>query len=255
MSSNGFANKNGIDKLTGDQNVLFDSDFKKMIAESEQKCQNLTLVGIDVDNFMRVNDSFGYQVGDEVLKEISGVLLEIERPHTLYLYSGDHFTVLFPDTEKEQAFLLMEEARKKIAQSPQCSRTSSTVSMGIATYPEDGSRDVDIFRKADGALYRAKMSGRNKIALAKEEKLVTKTAHYTTEQLKRLEALSGETGISEAALLREALDELLKKYTKAKDNARKMERDPIVSLLLEQIPDEPLDFGTTPALTIFPSQG
>jgi predicted DNA-binding protein len=61
-------------------------------------------------------------------------------------------------------------------------------------------------------MYRAKQAGRNRIALAKEEKLVTKTAHYTVDQLKQLEKLSNNTGVSEAALMREALDELLKKY-------------------------------------------
>ena len=223
MSNNDFAyaDNRGIDKLTGCQNAgAFEFDFRNMIDEdeSEKKYQDVTLVGLDIDNFMHVNDDFGHQTGDEVLKEIADILRGIDRAHTTYRYSGDHFTLLFPNTEKEQVFLLMEEARKRIVEAPECSHTSSTVSMGIATYPEDGTRNVDIFRKADGALYRAKMSGRNKICLAKEEKLVTKTAHYTTEQLKRLEDLSGETGISEAALLREALDELLKKYVKAKDD-------------------------------------
>ena len=223
MSNSGFADKRDIDKLTGCLNAYaFEFDFRSIFDESERKCLETTLVGLDIDNFMHVNDDFGHQAGDEVLKEIAGILIGIERKHSTYRYSGDHFTLLFPNTEKEQAFLLMEEARKKIAAAPECSRTSSTVSIGIATYPEDGTRDVDIFRKADGALYRAKISGRNKIALAKEEKLVTKTAHYTTEQLKRLEDLSNETKISEAALLREALDELLKKYVKAKDSASKI---------------------------------
>ena len=72
--------------------------------------------------------------------------------------------------------------------------------------------NIELIRKADGALYRAKTLGKNKVALAREEKLITKTAHYTVEQLKRLEKLSKERGINEAALMREALDELLKKY-------------------------------------------
>ena len=219
MSTISFADGRETDKLTGCQKACtFELDFQKMLDESEKKGQNLTLVGLDIDGLMRLNDEFGHQTGDEVLKEIAAILLDIDAEHSTYRYSGDHFTLLFPEAEKEQVFLLMEEVRKKITAAPKCSQTSGTVSMGIATYPEDGSRNIDIFRKADGALYRAKASGRNKIALAKEEKLVTKTAHYTTEQLKRLENLSGETGISEAALLREALDELLKKYLRAKDS-------------------------------------
>lgn len=226
MSQNDFdknSDNRSIDKLTGCLNVqAFEFDFKSMLEESDKRYYDITLVGLDIDNFMRVNNNFGHQTGDEVIKEIAKILLGIERVHSTYRYSGDHFMLLFPNVEKEQVFLIMEDARKKIAESPECSRTSSTVSVGIATYPEDGTRDVDIIRKADGALYRAKTSGRNKVSLAKEEKLVAKTAHFTVEQLKKLEKLSGETGTSEAALLREALDELLKKYDKTKEPMSKV---------------------------------
>jgi diguanylate cyclase (GGDEF)-like protein len=169
---------------------------------------------LDIDQFLHVNTDFGHKVGDDVLKEIAEVLLsiEIEPAPLVYRYSGDQFAVIFPEIEKERVFLLMDKIREKISTVSECARTATTVSVGIATYPEDGIRQADIIRKADDALYRAKVSGRNKVALAKEEKLVTKTAHYTVEQLKRLKDLSESTSIGEAALMREALDELLKKY-------------------------------------------
>jgi diguanylate cyclase (GGDEF)-like protein len=208
-------NYSSKDKLTGCPNGgIFNVTFTNMLAEAEGKYSDITLVMLDIDNFMRVNTEFGHQTGDEVIKEIAKILVGIDAEHQTYRYSGDCFALLFPNYEKEQVFLIMEEARKKIAEAPECSRTSATVSAGIATYPDDGDRDVEIIRKADGAMYRVKVAGRNRIALAKEEKLVTKTAHYTVEQLKRLEKRSDGTGISEAALMREALDELLKKYDK-----------------------------------------
>jgi len=209
-----YGNPFSKDKLTGCLNVgAFNVDLARMIDEAQTKNSDLTLASLDIDNFMRVNSNFGHKVGDDVLKEIAKILLDIEAYHFAYRGAGDHFVLIFPAIEKEQVFLIMEETRKKIISAPECLRTSTTVSIGIATYPEDGGRDADIIRKADGALFRAKNAGRNRIALAKEEKLVTKTAHYTVEQLKQLEKLSNTTGVSEAALMREALDELLKKYS------------------------------------------
>jgi len=204
-----------IDKMTNCFNRnAFDSDFEEMLKQADENYEDVTLVMIDIDFFKRINDDFGHQTGDDVLKEIAKVFLDVSTEHKTYRYSGDCFALLFPNCEKEQVFLIMEETRKKVAESPECARLSVTVSMGIATYLEDGNNPVEIIRKAEGALYRAKASGRNKVSLAKEEKLVTKTAHYTVEQLKRLEKLAEERKLSEAALMREALDELLKKYNK-----------------------------------------
>ena len=67
-------------------------------------------------------------------------------------------------------------------------------------------------RKADGALYRAKLGGRNKVMLAFEERMAPKTAHFTMTQLERLSELAKDQGAGEAVLLREALDDLLVKY-------------------------------------------
>ena len=67
-------------------------------------------------------------------------------------------------------------------------------------------------RKAESALFRVKQNGRNKVLLAREEKMIPKTSHYTADQLQALTKLSKREGIGEAILLREALDMLLKKY-------------------------------------------
>ena len=202
------------DKLTGCLKTdLFSGDFGGLTELADKEYGDLTLVMLDLDNLKYLNDNHGHEAGDEIFRVIGKILLELPaKDYRVYRYSGDCFALLFPDCEKEEAFLVIENARKSIAEHKVCAEYKMTVSAGIATYPEDGAREGDILRKAEGALYRAKKAGKNKIALAKEEKLVTKTAHYTVEQLKKLKELASEREISEAVLMREALDELLKKY-------------------------------------------
>jgi len=69
-----------------------------------------------------------------------------------------------------------------------------------------------VFRKASEALYRAKTGGRNRVCLAREERMVTKTSYYTQGQLAGLSRLAKREGLNEAVMLREALDDLLRKY-------------------------------------------
>jgi hypothetical protein len=70
-----------------------------------------------------------------------------------------------------------------------------------------------VLRKAEDAMFRAKTVGRNKVCLAREERMVAKLSHYTQGQLNRLSQLAKKEGVGEAVLLREALDDLLRKYT------------------------------------------
>ncbi len=128
---------------------------------------------------------------------------------------GDEFAVIPPGKEKEEAFLALEQARQAVQSLEALADIvpPPTISIGIATYPDDGMTRQEIVRKADDALYRAKTAGRNRVALAREERKVPKTSHYTQGQLERLSALATKEGVGEAELLREALDDLLKKYS------------------------------------------
>ena len=87
-----------------------------------------------------------------------------------------------------------------------------TISAGVAAFSVDGRSMSELLRKADQALYRAKVGGRNKARLAYEEKMVPKTSHFPQTQLERLTKLASEHGVGESELLREALDDLLVKY-------------------------------------------
>lgn len=173
----------------------------------------IILALVDSDNFLRVNTDFGREYGDKVLID-TGRYLEAKLPAgaTIYRVSGDEFGIIFNnDMEKEDVFLFLEGVRRDYdVKLPD--GDPMTISIGIAAAFEDATRVQELIRKAESALFRAKANGHNKIALAKEEKMVPKTSHYTNDQLKCLTKLSKREGVGEAILLREALDMLLKKY-------------------------------------------
>ncbi len=173
----------------------------------------IILALVDSDNFLRVNTDFGREYGDKVLID-TGRYLEEKLPAgaTIYRVSGDEFGIIFNnEMEKEDVFLFLEGVRRDYnVKLP--NDEAMTISIGIAAAFEDATRVQELIRKAESALFRAKANGHNKIALAKEEKMVPKTSHYTNDQLKCLTKLSKREGVGEAILLREALDMLLKKY-------------------------------------------
>ena len=183
-----------------------------MSAESEHK--PVSLAFLDLDRFMEVNESYGHEAGDRVIRELIAVLTARFEASRLFRIGGDEFAVVLRSTEKEQAFLSLEEARAAFSalSSIEDIEPHPTMSVGVATLPDDGATKQEVIRKADDALYRGKSLGRDRVTLAREEKKVPKTTHFTQGQLDRLSALSQREGVGEAELLREALDDLLKKY-------------------------------------------
>ncbi len=193
--------------------LLKGRDFEKALGALLDNDADVVLAMIDLDSFMTVNQKFGREEGDRVLIETGEYLKGFARENvTLYRFGGDQFALLYADgTEKEEAFLQMEEMRRGYAVVlPDGS--AQTISIGIAASQDDGALYYELVRRADGAMFRAKLSGHNRVCFAREEKMVTKTSHYTQEQLKRLTRVSQREGIGEAIMLREALDILLKKY-------------------------------------------
>ncbi len=173
----------------------------------------LVITVFDFDNFLRVNDEFGMDEGDRVLIETCQHFQKgLPKGAQMYRFGGDEFGIIFNcGMEKEEVFLLVESLRSSMKITLP-DGTPSTISIGIATAFEDATRVPELIRKAESALYRAKTNGRNKVALAREEKMVPKTSHYTADQLSALTKLAKAEGVGEAVLLRGALDMLLKKY-------------------------------------------
>lgn len=192
----------------------FEKDLTELMsAEGAEDGDSIVIALIDLDQFMRVNTDFGNEEGDRVLIETGKYFKDnLPKDVTIYRIGGDEFGIIFHnEMEKEEVFLMLEEIRRGYSVTLP-NGDPMTVSIGMAVAFEDANRVQELERKADGAMFRAKYSGRNKVAMAKEEKMVPKTSHYTQDQLKRLTKLSKREGVGEAILLREALDMLFKKY-------------------------------------------
>jgi diguanylate cyclase (GGDEF)-like protein len=183
--------------------------FADRIKRSRKAGASVSLVIMDLDLFGKLNQEQGRDAGDALLCRVAGLLTErAPADATLYRFGGDAFAWLATGLEKEQAFLEVEQLRREL----EAETGALTISAGLAAFPDDGDKGPDVVNKAGEALYRAKVTGRNKVCLAREEKMVTKTSHYMQGQLMGLRRLAEREGIGEAVLLREALNDLLRKY-------------------------------------------
>ena len=192
----------------------FDTDLADILNNgAEENGEVVAIALIDCDEFDHINRDFGPEEGDRVLIEAGTYIASsIPEEAKVYRIGGDEFGLIFRGTmEREEIFLFLNDLKNGYNVKT-LDGIRQTITIGMATAFEDASRCAELVRKADSALYRAKMSGRNRIAMAREEKMVPKTSHYTQDQLQRLAKLGKREGIGEAILLREALDMLLKKY-------------------------------------------
>lgn len=182
-------------------------------SDAESEGETVVIALIDLDEFDKVNKTFGLDEGDRVLIETGKYIQsKIPKEASVFRIGGDEFGLIFRGTEeREDIFLFLNELKKEY-NVVLADGTKMSMTIGMATAFEDANRCAELIRKADGALYRAKVNGRDRVAMAKEEKMVPKTSHFTQDQLSRLAKLSKREGIGEAILLREGLDMLLKKY-------------------------------------------
>jgi len=193
--------------------------FSELVEKSSDTKATQAIALVDIDEFGKLDDEWSREMGDKFIESL-GDFLEESQPvgARVFRYGGDAYMVLFPNTEKEQAFLAMEASRNEFEQlehadfSIQSYGVNATISCGVSAFPDDGADAPAVIRKCHEALYRAKVSGRNKVSLSREEKKVTKTTHYTQGQLEGLSRLAKRESMNEAALLREALDDLLRKH-------------------------------------------
>ncbi|MCM8795853.1 MAG: sensor domain-containing diguanylate cyclase [Candidatus Omnitrophica bacterium] len=129
--------------------------------------QPLSLIMLDMDDFKVYNDKFGHQAGDRLLKELATLLKAQSRKMDFVCrYGGEEFTIILPQTTKKEAFLLAERLRENIKDHPFTHEEilpakRLTVSLGVATFPEDGNSPSELISASDKALYQAKQKGKN----------------------------------------------------------------------------------------------
>ncbi len=154
------------DSLTGlYTRGVFDFSLSRMIAEHARYERHLSLLLADIDDFKQVNDRYGHQAGDEVLRKMGKLFLDGIRDADLPArYGGEEFSVILPETPINQAVALAERIRKRVCRhfSEKCPHL--TVSIGVSYIHKPGIiTALQLIHSADKTLYIAKRSGKNKV--------------------------------------------------------------------------------------------
>jgi len=167
------------DALTGLYNRRY--FFKRFNEESENAIRyntGFSVLMIDIDHFKQFNDRFGHKAGDEILKRVSYIFSSrIRKVDIVARYGGEEFVILFPRMKKKEAVDLAEKLRKSVELSKfifdgEPIEQRITISIGVASFPEDTNNGRSIIELADKALYEAKRNGRNQTVAYDRNKFV-----------------------------------------------------------------------------------
>ncbi len=158
------------DQLTGLHNRRYmESHLGTLVEQAASRGKPLSLLVIDIDYFKSVNDSFGHDVGDDVLREFATRVRKSIRGIDLACrYGGEEFVVVMPDTDMAVAAVVAERIRRRIASeqfqiSQGAGALDVTISIGLAALAHPDDSAATILKRADQALYRAKRDGRNRV--------------------------------------------------------------------------------------------
>lgn len=157
------------DGLTGVFNHRrFQEQLQAEILRSERHQRPMGVLMVDVDFFKKVNDAMGHPAGDELLRQLAEVLSrDLRQTDLIARYGGEEFAVLLPETTKSEAMQVAERMRIAVETQINDGKTpwpaKVTVSIGVGTFPEDGSSGEQVVVAADQAMYVAKRQGRNRV--------------------------------------------------------------------------------------------
>ena len=155
------------DALTGTYNRnKFNEVFQKEIRRNKRYQHDLSIIILDIDHFKTINDNYGHQIGDEVLKALPQILRTCIREHDILArWGGEEFMILLPETNIENAFKVAEKIRVKIENQKFTKRyLNLTSSFGVSSLKEDDTPE-NLIHRADNALYKSKHSGRNLVSI------------------------------------------------------------------------------------------
>ena len=162
-----------IDELTGSYNYRY---FVQKLQEEKKRAVRyklpLSIIMIDIDWFKKLNDGYGHEAGNMVLKALATITKECIRDVDIFArYGGEEFVVILPQTPLEEAQRIGERIRAQVETSiidtgPQTGKVKITVSIGVSSYPENGRSEEELVSVADQALYQAKGSGKNLVCVS-----------------------------------------------------------------------------------------
>ena len=164
-----------MDPLTGLANrKSFDQAIRKLAGEAMNSGHELALLMIDIDHFKAVNDNWGHQTGDEVLRHVAGVLGRAVRGQdTVARYGGEEFAILLPQSDLSSAISVAENIRRDLSRQPLPLKATPpkgrvTLSIGASCY-DPGDSISEWIGRSDSALYRAKAEGRDCVRVTESE--------------------------------------------------------------------------------------
>jgi len=158
----------------------FEQQLELEFKRSERRQQKFSLLMIDIDHFKKANDTYGHHVGDQLLRDVTSILMkDMREVDTVARYGGEEFVIILPETTETGAVYVAQRLRRAVEQakffagSPHAVQ-HLTISIGVAVYDTDAQFKRDLIEFADAALYAAKHEGRNRVIcysdLSKKEK-------------------------------------------------------------------------------------
>jgi diguanylate cyclase (GGDEF)-like protein len=159
--------------------------IKRELLRARRHSYQLSFVLLDLDDFKKVNDTYGHLEGDRLLMQTAAIIKSSLREIDIAArYGGEEFAILLPDTPHTGAFVVADRVRQRIETHFQRDKKIGrvTISGGIATCPDDGTTPEELIRKADECLYRAKAGGKNCVVLSSGER----RQHPRTQSNQRL---------------------------------------------------------------------
>ncbi len=148
--------------------TYFNNSLELEVKKSKVTGKPLTLIIFDLDHFKKLNDNYGHDAGDYVLKEKSHIIRDhgIRNGDVFARYGGEEFCILLPNTNLKQGFEIAERLRSLIQKHEfiyDGKRLPVTASVGIADYRQGVNTGTDLFKRADKAVYMSKEGGRNQV--------------------------------------------------------------------------------------------
>lgn len=149
----------------------FTDRLKQEMSRISVNDKKLSLIMLDIDHFKQVNDQYGHVVGDMVIKKVAHTLHSVVAGsgYVVSRFGGEEFVIMLPEASKEKALTIAENLRVRIEAEPILFRRKKityTVSVGVATFPENAKYAKELLQACDDALYQAKEKGRNQVCSA-----------------------------------------------------------------------------------------